>query len=543
MMVDRGAARGAMLLEATRWLALAATCIAGLALLLVAQVYGAPGWMLGAYGLACALALVLYRALVVPSLRELDARQAATNAAAARLGAALEHLRAGDLVNAGREAAAVPGNAGVALAGAVGALEVIAQRIQGGSTDVAAAASSVNRIAGELASASSEQAASVVEITAAMEELARTAGQIADSARAQAELAERGEQVGHRGAAAVAEALAGVAQVRERIAGIAGRAEALDTSSREIFRVLDLITHIARETHLLSLNAAIEAAAETGESGRRFSLVADEVRRLAQRAQESANSVRALLEDFGNSVRATVTATADGGAEAAAVLDHAHAGAVAIDDLRAAAAAAAGAAREISSATYEQDAAAGEVVATLREASQVVQQIAEGLRRFSETAAELQTLGLDAQLMAQTLRLDSEHSLKNLAETWVERLRPRLGNWSGIEGLLEDLVARLPYVECLYYIEAEGGRTALVINRHLLGDREVPTAVKDGVGFTERPWYKSAAASGRAILTPPFESILSHERILTAAAPVPDDRGRLVGVLGLDVNVDAWTRI
>ncbi len=541
-MIDRAGARRRLRRETERWFAVVAVTAAGTALLLVAQAHGAPGWMVGAYALLSAIALVAYRTLVVPSLRELDARRTATSMAEERLGSALGHLHRGDLVHAEQEGKDIAGEAGVALVGAVGALEVIGRRIQTSSTDVAAAATAVNRIAAELASSSSEQAASVVEITAAMEELARTAGQIADSARAQAELAERGELIGHVGATAVAEALAGIAQVRERIAGIAGRATALDQSAREIFRVLDLITHIARETHLLSLNAAIEAAAESGENERRFALVADEVRRLAQRAQESANSVRGLLQDFNNSVRATVVATDEGGLQAARVLDQANAGAVAIDDLRAAAAAAAGAAREISSATQEQDAAAGEVVATLREASQVVQQIAEQLRRFSETAAELQRLGLDTQMLGQTWRLDSEHSLKNLAESWVDLLRPRLGNWTGIEGLLEDLVERLPHVECLYYIEAEGGRTALVINRQILGDREIPVAVKDGVGFTERPWYKAAVAQGGAILTSPFESILSHERILTAAAPVLED-GKLRGVLGLDVNVDVWTRM
>ncbi len=542
MTIDRSVARRGLWREVARWQGAASISIAGCLLLVVAQAYGAPGWYLGFFALSAVTVLVAYRALVVPSLRELDGRIAATAAAEVDLGEALERLHTGDLVSATASGGKVPGSAGASFVGAIGALEVVGQRIQASSSDVAGAATAVNRIAAELASSSSEQAASVVEITAAMEELARTAGQIADSARSQAALADRGESTGHHGAAAVEEALLGIAQVRERIAGIAARAEALDASAREIFRVLDLITHIARETHLLSLNAAVEAAAETGDSGRRFALVADEVRRLAQRSQESANSVRALLQDFGASVSATVVATAEGGERAARVLEEARAGAVAIDDLRAAAAAAAGAAREISSATAEQDAAAAEVVATLREASQVVQQIAEGLRRFSETAAELQALGLDSQMLAQTLRLDSEHSLKHLAESWADRLRPRLGHWSGVEGLLEDLVTKLPYVECLYYIESEGGRTALVINRQILGDREIPTAVKEGVGFTERPWYKAAVGQGSAILTTPFESILSHERILTAAVPVSEGT-RLRGVLGLDVNVDVWTRM
>ena len=66
--------------------------------------------------------------------------------------------------------------------------------------------------------------------------------------------------------------------------------------SKEIYRVLDLITEIAQETHILSLNAAIEAAA-AGDHWRRLSVVAEEVRRLAQRSQESVDSVRNLLDE------------------------------------------------------------------------------------------------------------------------------------------------------------------------------------------------------------------------------------------------------
>jgi methyl-accepting chemotaxis protein len=540
--IDRTSARRALRREAERWLGAVTLAVVGTGTLLIAAAYGAPTWMAGLYALTAAIGMAVYRVLVLPSLRELDVRRAATASAEERLGGALAELQRGDLVRAEDAGRGVAGTAGESLVGAVGALEVVGRRIQVSSNDVAGAATAVNRIAAELASSSSEQAASVVEITAAMEELARTAGQIADSARAQAELAERGEATGHHGAAAVADAVSGIRQVRERIAGIAARAQALDDSAREIFRVLDLITHIARETHILSLNAAIEAAAESGENERRFALVADEVRRLAQRAQESANSVRGLLQDFNSSVRATVVATDEGGQRAALVLEQAQTGAVAIDDLRAAAAAAAGAAREISSATHEQDAAAGEVVATLREASQVVQQIAEQLRRFSETSTELQRQGLEAQLLAQTLRLDSPQSLKHLVETWADLVRPRRGNWAAIEGLLDELVERLPFIECMYYVEPESQRTAIVNSRQLLGDREIGAAMKEGLWFIERPWYKAAAAQGCAILTEPFESLLSRERIVTAATPLLDD-GRLRGVLGLDVNVDAWTRM
>ena len=168
----------------------------------------------------------------------------------------------------------------------------------------------------------------MVEITAAMEELARTASQIADNAATQAEPGAdgRGERQRRRRPRSRRRSH-GIEEVKKRISGIASRAEILGTRSKEIYRVLDLITEIAQETHILSLNAAIEAAA-AGEHGRRFSVVAEEVRRLAQRSQESVDSVRNLLDEFAGSIRATVVATEEGSKEAGRVLERAQAAAV-----------------------------------------------------------------------------------------------------------------------------------------------------------------------------------------------------------------------
>ena len=251
----------------------------------------------------------------------------------------------------------------------------------------------------------------MVEITAAMEELARTAAQIADNASTQADLTARAEESGNVGSEAVDEAVQGVEEVKKRISGIATRADTLGTRSKEIYRVLDLITDIAQETHILSLNAAIEAAA-AGDHGRRFSVVAEEVRRLAQRSQESVDSVRNLLDEFTGSIRATVVATEEGSKEAARVLERARAAASAIEELRSASGDTARVAREISLATQQQNAASDEVVLTLKEVSQVVQRMADSLKQFSTTADQLNDLGLGIQLVAQSFHLDSPHSLK-----------------------------------------------------------------------------------------------------------------------------------
>jgi methyl-accepting chemotaxis protein len=526
-------------------LILGGIAVSGLVLLMVVEAGGGPNWMFNAFLLVAIGTLALYAKVVYRSQQNLRERVESTErrreGIEVTLVSALDRLRAGDLVNCSEASRALPGRLALSLANATNSLDVLAQQIQSSSIEVASAANSVNEIASELASGSSEQAASVVEITAAMEELARTASQIAENASSQADLAQAAEESGNTGQGAVEEAVEGVEEVKKRISGIASRAEILGTRSKEIYRVLDLITEIAQETHILSLNAAIEAAA-AGDHGRRFSVVAEEVRRLAQRSQESVESVRNLLDEFAGSIRTTVVATEEGSKEAGRVLERARAAASAIEDLRGASSDTARVAREISLATQQQNAASDEVVLTLKEVSQVVQRMADGLKHFTETADRLNRLGLIIQMLAQSFHLESEHSLKHTAELWSREVRRRLGNWEAIERLLEDLVHRQGFVECLYFYDGRRGQTALVVNRQIVGDRDVPGTVRTGEGFAERPWYKAAVKEGHTILTPLFNSLLSGGPIFTAATPIYE-RGELEGVLGLDVNVDSWTKI
>jgi methyl-accepting chemotaxis protein len=519
--------------------------LAGLVLLMAAEAGGGRNWPFNLFLLFAGGFLWLYTGVIYRSQQNLWSRVEGSDRSQSEVEGTLVHaldrLRAGDLVNCAEHAKRLPGKVAVTFGNAANALDVLAQQIQRSSIEVASSANSVNEIASELASGSSEQAASVVEITAAMEELARTASMIAENATAQAELAQRAEESGNSGKIAVEDAVQGVEEVRKRIAGIASRAEILGTRSKEIYRVLDLITEIAQETHILSLNAAIEAAA-AGDHWRRFSVVAEEVRRLAQRSQESVDSVRNLLDEFASSIRATVVATEEGTKEATRVLERARAAADAIEALREASGDSARVAREISLATQQQNAASDEVVLTLKEVSHVVQRMADGLKSFSDTADRLNRLGLIIQMLAQSFHLESPHSLKHTAETWAREVQRRLGNWESIDRLLQELILRQPYVECLYFYDGKGGQVALTVNRHIVGDREVPPAVKSGEGFSERPWYKAATLEEHAILTPLFDSLLTEKPIFTAAAPVYD-KGQLAGVLGLDINVDSWTKI
>jgi methyl-accepting chemotaxis protein len=461
----------------------------------------------------------------------------------AKLLSAFEQLGAGDLVRSAEHTSKLPQRLARISAAASEALSMLAQQIQDSSIEVASAADAVNQVASDLASGSSEQAASVVEITAAMEQLARTASQIADSATTQADLASRAEASGESGSAAVFEAVAGVEEVQKRISAIANRADTLGTRSKEIYRVLELITEIAQETHILSLNAAIEAVA-AGAEGRRFAVVAEEVRHLAQRSQESVESVRNLLDEFSGSIRATIVATEEGSKEAARVLERSRAAASAISELRQASGDTSRVARQISMATQQQNAASDEVVMTLREVSLVVQRMTGGLKNLSGTADRLNSLGLTIQLLAQSFHLDSPRSLKHMVEEWARELET-VTSASQMEEMLDRLVQQTPFIELGYFVDTSGYTVALSYNRALTSGRQLLSAINAReIDMTQRPWYRAVSRERRAALTPPYESLQSSGQVFTVAAPVFSTRDRsFKGVLGVDINVTGWTRI
>jgi methyl-accepting chemotaxis protein len=519
--------------------------LVGAAALLIAAGHGAPGWLIDGYFVLAIGALSLYVILAFLPHRRAEAGQVAAGSARERLEAgfvaALDRVRGGDLTSAPMTLDSGSQQLTDAFTRASRALGTLIEQIQKGSIEIATAGGTVLTTASELASGSSQQAAAVVEITATMEELARTAGQIAHNASNQAELSAHAERSGDLGADAVAEALRGVEEVQQRIDMIATRADALGTRSKEIYRVLELITDIAQETHILSLNAAIEAAA-AGEHGRRFSVVADEVRRLAQRSRESVESVRTLLDEFAGSIRATVVATEEGGKEVVRVLERARGGATAIEELRGALADTARVAREISLATGQQQGASDQVVLTLKEVSQVIQRMADGLRHFSGTADRLNQLALGIQLLTQSFHLESPHSLKRLAEGWTEKLASRAGHWDALGTHLDEIVAANAFVELAYVVDARGAMVAFAAGRTVAG-HERATGVTAGASFADRPWFQAVVREGRTILTSLYDSLLTGEKCFTVAAPVREADGSLAGVLGVDVNVRSWNRI
>jgi methyl-accepting chemotaxis protein len=507
---------------------------------------GVGAWLLRIFVAVGVLAFGAYLALVSLPQRRLERRLAEAEerytTQCAALTDALDELRLGDLVAAVQPLAALPKEMRLVVEAATASLAALFEEIQSSSVEVATSAAGVRETAADLAAGSSQQAAAVVEITATMEELARTAGVIAHNAAGQAELAARAEAAGHDGAAALEAAVEGVEAVQQRIEVIAERADTLGSRAREIYRVLDLITAIAQETHILSLNAAIEAAA-AGEHGERFSVVAEEVRRLAERSRESVDSVRSLLDEFSATTRAAVVATEEGSKAAERVLVQSQSTQESVAHLRNALTDTARAAREISLATEEQRTASDQVVVTLKEISEVIQVMADGLERFTDAADQLNHLALSIQLLTQSFRLSSEHSLKDRAIAVARSIGDLGATPEAVERRLGEVLEDHPYLELAYFVDRDGTMVAYAVNDALSDDDGSLGGLAIGLSYRDRPWFQAVRREHRAVVTPLYKSLLTGETCFTVASPVVDHGGGTVGTLGIDVNARNWTRI
>jgi methyl-accepting chemotaxis protein len=178
-------------------------------------------------------------------------------------------------------------------------LEGLIGRVRGTSTDLSDSAIRLAATSNQLAATTARQSSSATETSASMEELARTSGQIAETVE--------------RVAAQAAETRDKLERAREDILASTKRTLSLTDRVRDITRILSMINDLADQTNLLALNAAIEAA-RAGEAGRGFAVVADEVRRLADRSKSLASDISQITASVQVETNATVLAM-DKGAE------------------------------------------------------------------------------------------------------------------------------------------------------------------------------------------------------------------------------------
>lgn len=257
------------------------------------------GWLAVLFGALAILALLMVFKLYLDSTKQQAQRAEATNKqnqnAILRLMNELSDLADGDLTIRATVSEDITG----AIADSVNYTTEELRKLVAGITSVsekmAATTGDADRVTRVLLVAAQKQASELKEAEESVQLMAKSILEVDASANQATEVGRRTQTATEQGALAVRNSIAGMDGIREQIQDTAKRIKRLGESSQEIGEIVDLISDITEQTNVLALNAAIQAAA-AGEAGRGFSVVAEEVQRLAERSGEATKQIGALVK-------------------------------------------------------------------------------------------------------------------------------------------------------------------------------------------------------------------------------------------------------
>jgi methyl-accepting chemotaxis protein len=247
---------------------------------------------------------------------------------------------------------------------------------------------------------SREQATAMKEITTTMNELLVTSKQIAESAQRVAHIAEETAIGARSGEQTVTKASDTIGGIKRQVDLIVTHMLDLGKKSQHIGGILEIINELAEQTNILAINATIEAAG-AGENGKRFAVVADEIRKLADRVGGSTKEIRGLIEDIRAAVNTTVMTTEGGTKAVEAGAQQFAEVAIAFRQIVSLVSTTTEAPREIELSTKQQSTAVSQVNIAVANVAQAARETEVSSSQTLQTATELTQLSRDLVRLIQ----------------------------------------------------------------------------------------------------------------------------------------------
>ena len=270
--------------------------------------------------------------------------------------------------------------------------EAVNQTVRNVRTNADAVASAAERTAtssGQIAQSSRNQSEAASSMAAAVEQTTVGIDHISSNARDANEISERSGELSRQGGDLVQTVVAEMGEIAAAVSASANAVEELGRRSQEISSIVEVIKDIADQTNLLALNAAIEAA-RAGEQGRGFAVVADEVRKLAERTTKSTQQISAMIGSVQQETYAAVDAMKAGVSKVDRGVALTTSAGQTMAEVREGAAQVVAAVREISDALREQAAASSDIARNVETIAQMAEENSAAVGENHATAEQLQ---------------------------------------------------------------------------------------------------------------------------------------------------------
>ncbi|WP_024303752.1 methyl-accepting chemotaxis protein [Pseudogulbenkiania sp. MAI-1] len=283
-------------------------------------------------------------------------------------------------------------------------LRSLVQEMHEGIAVLAAASEEILSVASQVAAGAQETATAVTEIATTVDEVKQTAVMANGRARQVTEAAAHTRQVAQQGREAVQQSLESMAQIRGQVSAVAESIMRLGEQSQTIGEIVATVNDLAEQSNLLGVNASIEAV-KAGEAGKGFSVVAQEVKALAEQSKQATAQVRAILGDVQRAMTKAVLAAEQSGKAVEAGYERSQFSGEAIHTLTDSIDTSNDVALQISATSQQQLTGMDQVASAIDNIRQASQDNVAGTRQVDQAARNLHQLGTRLKAVAGQFKL------------------------------------------------------------------------------------------------------------------------------------------
>ncbi len=269
----------------------------------------------------------------------------------------------------------------------------------------ASASAQISSSTEEMAAGAQEQSAQSGEVATAVEEMTKTIVETTRNAGVAADTAKNAGRKAEEGGNVVKSTIVGMDKVAEVVGKSADKIRTLGNSSNQIGEIVQVIDDIADQTNLLALNAAIEAA-RAGEQGRGFAVVADEVRKLAERTTKATKEIADMIKKIQSETSEVVASIDEGTAEVENGKKMADQASIALQEIIGGAQQVVDIISQVAAASEEQSSAAEQISKNIESINSVSQQSAAGTQQIAKAADDLNRLTTNLHDLISRFKID-----------------------------------------------------------------------------------------------------------------------------------------